>query len=146
MQAKVPQNVQMADKIVGPLTLRHMIIIGAGGGFAYLIYTILSRSYYWEVWILPVGIIVGLTLLIAFVKIYNVGFGKFVILFLEYIFLPRKRHWLKSSAEIIGMKPIQVEKKGIKKKTKDKGAQTEKTIREIDDITKILDTYGRDNN
>lgn len=143
MQAKVPQNVQMADKIVGPLTLRHMIIIGAGGGFAYLLYSILSKNYYWEVWLLPVGFIVAITLLIAFVKIYNVGFGKFIILFTEYIFLPRKRRWCKSSAEIIGMKPVQIEKKGGKKKTKDKGAEAAKTIRKIDDITKILDTYGR---
>ena len=45
MQAKVPQNVQMADKIVGPLTLRHMIILGAGGGLAYLVFTILSKNF-----------------------------------------------------------------------------------------------------
>lgn len=143
MQAKVPQNVQMADKIVGPLTLRHMIIIGAGGGLAYLVYVILARSYYWEVWLPPVAIISIATLLIAFLKIYNLPFGKFVILFLEYIFIPRKRAWIKSSAEIIGMKQITKESKKSKEKNMKKGKKAQQTIKKINDITEILDTYGK---
>ena len=35
MQFKIPQDVQRADKIVGPLTLRELIIVGIGGGFTY---------------------------------------------------------------------------------------------------------------
>lgn len=144
MQAKVPQNVQIADKIVGPLTLKHMIILGVGGGLAYIIYIILARSYYWEVWLPPVAVISLITLLFAFVKIYNVSFGRFFLLLLEYSLLPRKRRWLKSSAEIFGFAPIAVAtKKRKKKKTKKETAA--KTIKKIDEISKILDNYGNTN-
>jgi hypothetical protein len=142
MQAKVPQNVQMADRIVGPLTLRHMIILGAGGGLAYLIYTILARQFFWEVWLPPVAIITVLTLLIAFVKIYNVSFGKFVILFLEHYMIPRQRTWLKASAEVFGIGPIQV-KKTVKTNNKEKSKRATETMKKLDDITKILDSYGK---
>jgi len=143
MQAKVPQNVQMADKIVGPLTLRHMIIIGSGGGLAYLVYVILAQNYYWEVWLFPVAFIVIVTLLIAFVKIYNLSFGKFAILFMEYLFLPRKRQWTKSSAEIFNRQQIQTKNKKKKVQKKKKGEEAAKTIRKIDDLTKMIDSYNK---
>lgn len=143
MQAKVPQNVQMADKIVGPLTLKHMIIIGAGGGLAYLVYTILAREYFWEVWLPPVAVIVIFTLLIAFVKIYNVSFGKFIILFLENHMIPRNRIWTKSSAEVFGLDPIQSKQTLKKPKDKDKAKRATETMKKLDDITKLLDSYGK---
>lgn len=143
MQAKVPQNVQMADRIVGPLTLRHMIILGAGGGLAYLIYTILATRYFWEVWLPPVAIITILTLLIAFVKIYNVSFGKFMILFLEHYMIPRQRTWIKASAEVFGIGPIQSQKSMKKPQDKEKTQRATETMKKLDDITKILDSYGK---
>lgn len=144
MQAKVPQNVQVADKIVGPLTLRHMIIIGAGGGLAYLIYVILGRSYYWEVWLPPVAIISTITLLVAFLKIYNLTFGKFFILLMEYIFVPRKRAWVKNSGEIFGKKHIIAKDTHEKEKKIQKGEKAQQTLKKIDDISQILDTYGKE--
>lgn len=146
MQAKIPQNVQMADKIVGPLTLRHMIIIGSGGGIAYLIYVILARSYFWEVWLPPVAIISIITLLVAFVKIYNLPFGKFSILLIEYIFIPRKRAWVKNSAEIFGKKHIMAKNTHEKEKKIAKNEKTQQTLKKIDDISQILDTYGKTKN
>jgi len=143
MQAKVPQNVQMADKIVGPLTLRHMIILGAGGGLAYLIYTILATRYFWEVWVPPVAIITILTLLIAFVKIYNVSFGKFLILFLEHQLVPRKRTWIKASGEVLGIGPMQPKKSLKKAEDKEKSQRATETMKKLDDITKVLDSYGK---
>jgi len=143
MQYKIPQNVQMADHIVGPLTLRHMIILGIGGGFAYVVYVVLARSYYMEVWLPPVAIISLITILFAFVKIYNVSFAKFIILFFEHIFVPRKRKWQKASAEINmqGYVPKRKLKNKVKSHTKDK--QNIKTLNKLNDISKILDNYGK---
>jgi hypothetical protein len=142
MQFKVPQNVQMADKIVGPLTLKHMIILGAGGGFAYVVYTILARDYYWEVWLPPVAFITILTLVIAFVKIYDVSFIKFIFLFIEFNLLPRKRIWQKSAAEVFipisQKKPTEIQKKVEKKEEK-----AEITMKKLKNISEILDTYGK---
>ncbi|MFC1655398.1 PrgI family protein [Patescibacteria group bacterium] len=142
MQFKVPQDVQRADKIIGPLTLKHMIIIGAGGGLAYIIYTILSRSYFWEVWLPPVGIILVLTAVIAFVKIFNVSFGKFVLLFIEFNIAPRQRKWFKASGEVIipiitPPKPSDVQEKAVKKKQ-----SSAETMGKLDDLSHMLDTYG----
>ncbi len=143
MQFKVPQDVQRADKIIGPLTLKHMIIIGAGGGLAYIVYTILSRSYFWEVWLPPVAIILMLTAVIAFVKIFNVSFGKFVLLFIEFNLLPRQRKWFKASGEIIipittSTKPTKVQKKSAKKKM-----SSAETINNLDNLSQVLDAYGK---
>ena len=144
MQAKVPQNVQMADRIVGPLTLRHMIIIGAGGGLAYLVYVILARTYYWEVWFPPVLIISLITLAAAFLRIYNVSFGKFLILLLESILIPRKRVWRKADAEVTITSIPQKPKNTNKKISKEKKEKAEQTIKKIKNISEILDNYGKD--
>ena len=58
---------------------------------------------------------------------------------MEYLLLPRKRHWFKASAELIGIKPIQTQQKKVKKEVKNKGAEAAKTFRKIDDITKIIE-------
>ena len=76
MQYKIPQNVQIEDKIVGPLTLKQLIILGVGGGFTYAIYTILASKYYWEVWLIPTAVPGLLTLAFTFIKINGIPFGK----------------------------------------------------------------------
>jgi len=145
MQAKVPQNVQMADKIVGPLTLRHMIIIGAGGGLAYLIYVILARTYYWEVWFPPVFIISLITLATAFLRIYNVSFGKFLILLLESVLIPRKRVWRKADAEVIITGILEKPKNTNMEKNNERAKKAAQTIKKIKNISEILDSYGNNN-
>jgi hypothetical protein len=142
MQFKIPQNVQMEDKIVGPLTLKHMIILGAGGGLAYFVYIILSRAYFWEIWLPPVAIIVILTIVIAFVKVYNLSFGKFILLFIEYNLLPRKRKWMKSSGEVFLKKPIEIKTDKKKKPVKDKSKESLESIEKLDKISKKLDEYS----
>lgn len=143
MQYKIPQNVQMADHIVGPLTLRHMIILGIGGGFAYVLYVVLARSYYMEIWLPPVAIVSIITILFAFVKIYNVSFAKFIILFFEHIFVPRKRKWQKASADVKMQKYLPKQKVSKKNKLHTKEAKNTKTLNKLNDISKILDDYGR---
>ena len=55
MQFKVPQDVQRADRIVGPLTLRQLIICGIGFTISYGIYTVLGRDYELITAIIPVA-------------------------------------------------------------------------------------------
>lgn len=83
MQFKVPQNVQREDTIIGPVTMKQLIICGIGGGLAYAVYVVLAKAYFWEIWLWPVGILVLLTAAIAFLKIHDIPFYKFVLLFLE---------------------------------------------------------------
>lgn len=144
MQFKVPQDVQRADRIVGPLTLRHMIILGIGGGLAYVIYVILARTYFWEVWLPPVAVIVVITILIAFIKIYNMSFGKFFLLFIEYSILPRQRKWLKGTAEVYGIGVVPKKSTKKQKEAIEKSKKYQETIQKLDKISNILDKYGNE--
>lgn len=97
MQYKVPQDVQREDTIVGPLTLKQLIICGCGGGVAYAIYVTLAKTYFIEVWLPPVAIVTAITLALAFLRIYDLPFHIFMMDFIEYHLLPRKRFWVQQA-------------------------------------------------
>jgi len=140
MQFKVPQDVQRADTIVGPLTWKQLIILAAGGGIAYAIYITLAERYYMEVWLPPIIVVGGLTLALAFIKIHGLTFERFLLCFIEYHFLPKKRIWRKGQAEefVIYLQRRSEEKKKIQP-TKKIEEGKKKSIKELSDI---VDTYG----
>ena len=139
MQYKVPQNVQREDTILGPITTRQLLILGVGGGIAYFFYVSLAKTYFMEVWLPPVAIISALTLAFAFLKIHNLPFHIFLICFLEYHLLPRKRIWIMgndSPYESIFNTP----KKSAEKK--EESSETKKPQKSLKELTQILDTHG----
>jgi hypothetical protein len=99
MQFKVPQNVQIEDKILPFMTLRQLIAAGIGGGFAYMLYIGLQNQAP-EIWIPPVAIVTVLTLAVTFVRISDLEFIDFVLLALERYLNETKRIWVKSSGDI----------------------------------------------
>ncbi len=117
-----------------------------GGGLAYTIYITLAKTYFIEVWLPPVILIVALTLAIAFIKVNGIPFLKFVTLILEFHLTPRKRKWVQGGADPLhsafqfSTKTTKPDKKSDKKK-----AQIKPTIDQLDEITKILDTHGMNN-
>ncbi len=66
MQFRVPQFIDMEDKIVGPLTLKQFAYILGAGGFSFLIWTFIPSHTLAVILIIPIG---GLFLALAFVKI-----------------------------------------------------------------------------
>jgi len=144
MQFKVPQDVQRADTIVGPLTWKQLIILGAGGGIAYAIYISLAKSYYMEVWLPPVVVVGALTMALAFIKIHGLDFERFLLCFIEYHFLPKKRIWQKGQAEsFVIYLQRRSEEKRKPKPTKKVDEGEKKSIAELSDI---VDSYGGLNN
>lgn len=99
MQFKVPQNVQIEDKVLPFMTMRQLIICFIGGGLAYIVYIGMELQPM-EIWLPPVAILVGLTLSIAFVEINGVPFVSFILLVLEQFLNERKRWWIKSAGDI----------------------------------------------
>jgi hypothetical protein len=95
MQFKIPQDVQRADTIIGPITFAQLGITLVGGAIDYAIYISLARDYYWYVWAPPVVIIGAITLAFAFLKINDMTFTRFLVYFYEYLFKPRDRVWKK---------------------------------------------------
>lgn len=140
MQYKVPQDVQREDTIIGPITLRQMGILLAGGGLAYTMYISLAKTYFIEIWLPPVAIISALTLAFAFLKIHSLPFHIFLMNWIEYKLLPQKRFWIQGGADPF-VPPFESNKKEaeIIQKTESK----EKKIRSLDELTKIVDTHGK---
>ena len=141
MQFKVPQNVQREDKIVGPLTLKQLIICGVGGGIAYTIYVSLGRQYEWITWLPPVAIITVITLAFAFVRPLDLDFSRFLAVYLEFILLPRKRIWGQASAEVLlsmyNNTKIQTKSE---KKAEEKASQMMDKAKKLEELSKILNS------
>ena len=140
MQFKVPTNVQREDQIVGPLTLKQLIIVGVGGGISYAIYVSLAPYFIWLTWLPPVAIITLLTLAIAFIKPLNLSFMKWVLLWLERMLMPQQRFWVQSSADPI---PSYIPKvkptTKAEKKAEQKALTMEEKQRKIEELSKLLD-------
>jgi hypothetical protein len=141
MQFKVPQDVQRADTIIGPLTWKQLIILAAGGGVCYAIYVGLAKDYFMEVWLPPIIVVGGLTAALAFLKIHDLTFERFLLCFLEYHLLPRKRIWKKGQAEpFVSFIQRKAEDEKLKKAQEVKKEQ--KSQKSIKEMSKILDTYS----
>src|SRR4051812_22528867 len=72
MQFRVPQFIDMEDKVVGPLTLKQFGYILGAGGFSFVIWTFISFK------LLAIPLMLGVSALflsLAFVKINNRPFG-----------------------------------------------------------------------
>jgi len=94
VQYKIPQNVGIEDRIVGPLTLRQLIILAAGFGMSYMLFAILSKLY--ELNILEYIIILFPALIaaaFALIKVNDIRLPKFILLFLEFAMKPKRRLW-----------------------------------------------------
>lgn len=72
MQFRVPQFIDMEDKVVGPLTLRQFGYVIGAGGFSFVIWTFLPIRILAIILIIAVS---ALFLSLAFVKINNRPFG-----------------------------------------------------------------------
>lgn len=144
MQFKIPQDVQRPDKIVGPLTLRQLIIASIGAGLSYSLYLTLSKQYYIEIWLVPVLFIAALTLIFAFYRFRDIPFEKLVLIFIEYKFKPRKRTWQKMKGDVLisVLSPLKA-KKNLGKAEKLKEKLDTERLKKISEITAIVDVHGK---
>jgi len=133
MQYKVPQDVQREDTIIGPITIKQLIILMVGGGISYTIYTTLSKTYFIEIWLAPVLIVAILTLAFAFLKINSIPFHLYLLNLLQYIIVPRKRRWKKGSGDTF-IPPFTKIIINEKKEDKSEAKEKPKTIKELTDI------------
>lgn len=75
MQFRVPQFIDIEDKIIGPFTLKQFGYIVGAGGVSFLIWTFIPFHFIAVIVIVPVA---GLFLALAFVKYNNRSFGEFL--------------------------------------------------------------------
>jgi hypothetical protein len=148
MQFKVPQNVQREDRIVGPLTLKQLIICGIGFMIAYAIYNSLSKYYIWITWIVPVGIVAIITIAFAFARPLDLSFSKYILRWIEFTVLPRKRFWILNSAEAYPPTTGAIKPKAsiTEKQAADKALSVLDKRKKLEEITKILNTQQKPQN
>lgn len=145
MQYKIPQNVQVEDKIVGPLTLRQLIYAGIGGGISYALYSYFGKIYVMGPWVLmPIGTFI-LTLMSIFFHPNGITFGKWCMLTVEYFLMPNKRTFVMGAGDSYNLTLFaQKEKKaqtGPAETTK--AERDHERLQKIGEISKLLDSYGK---
>jgi len=139
LQYKVPQNIGIEDKIVGPLSLRQLIIIAVGAGASYVLFAILNKLY--ELNILEY-IVIALPAVIAvaaaLIKINDISFTKFILLTFEFSVKPKKRIWdHRGIAPLVAPDLAEAQTQKITA-TEDKV----KKAMNLDDLSRILDSGG----
>ncbi len=92
---KIPQNVQIEDRVVGPLSLRQIIIMAVGGGFSYMLYTMVQRSL--GTMNIPLTVILwtpaAIAAAFALVNINDLSLLRICFLLLEKMQKPSLRTW-----------------------------------------------------
>lgn len=136
LQYKVPQKIDMEDKIIGPLTLKQFTYLMVGGMITYA--TI--KSYNITLFLffgLPVGLI---ALALAFIKVQDQPFSKFLLSLTMYFIKPRSRIWSKDWQMKFEQKEI------VQKTKKEKPKEVSKHISksEIEKLSVVLDTKGEE--
>jgi len=143
LQYKIPQNVGLEDKIVGPFSLRQLIIVSVGTGISYVTYLIMAGLY--ELNILEY-IVIGLPALVALaaamIRINNISFTKYVLLTIEFAIKPKKRMW--DHHGIAALVSPDLTETGLNKKKDENHEKNHKKNVNLSDLSKILDSGGFD--
>ncbi len=130
MQYKVPQNIDMQDRIVGPLTLVQFLYLLTGGITIYVLFTVLAAKSITLFFILavPIGLF---SFALAFLKIQDQTFGKFVLSFVTFLFKPKTRLWVKEGktpelvvTTVVNTKDDRIAHKSLKRTQVERLAQT----------------------
>jgi len=137
MQAKVPQDVQREDKIIGPFSLKQFLYLIAAAMVGYLTFSIISKL---TGSIFP-GIMLGLlsfSLIAAFavIEIQGRPLPDFMVAFIIFSLRPRKRIWQKDIfIPDIAFVPSQ-------KETTAPSLEPVEVKSELEKLSHILDTRG----
>jgi hypothetical protein len=92
MQFKVPQFIEREAKIVGPLTFRQFLFIGAGGTIIFILYSSLAQANLF-LFILMTLIISVASLSLAFLKIEGHPLASVFLNFTSFTSSPRIYLW-----------------------------------------------------
>lgn len=105
-QYVVPQFIDVEDKILGPITTRQFAILMITGLVMFIIYKIL---YIWYALAIDVTLL-GMALVMAFVRINGQPFHYFLLNFVQTFRRPNIRVWNKNltDAEIIALAKVDI--------------------------------------
>jgi len=111
MQFKVPQNIDMQDRIIGPLTLGQFFYLLFGGLIIYILFNKLvleGLSFFFWILAIPIGL---LSFAMAFLKVNDRPFPYFFLAAIRFLSQPRQRVW-QHGAEAPPKKPAKAKPDG----------------------------------
>lgn len=94
MEFTVPKFIEKESKIVGPLTFKQFIFIGAAGAISIFIYFVLP----FYLFIIIAIVLLGGSFALAFLKIGKTSLPNFITNFLSFTFKPRIYLWKKKTS------------------------------------------------
>src|SRR3989339_813867 len=130
MQHKVPQGIEMQDRILGPLTLMQFGFLLFGGLVSYLLYLRLPSGF--NTWTALLFMSVSLAVSFEYVR-------RMIYAAILFVIKPRARIWHKASSPInnAGLPRRQPKKFDISQEV------TRKKPEEISRLSQILDSHGK---
>ena len=143
MQYPLPQNVDIEDKLIGPLTLRQFLYLLGGGILEFFYFSVFDM----ELFLLLSLPTVGLAAALAFAKIYDKPFLDFVLIMTRFAVVSKRRIWKRVPGSLTDVSTLGQEVKTIhkeeeqsrlRKKIKDKQLR----MQNLNDLAQILDTVG----
>ena len=135
---KIPQNVHIEDRIIGPLTLRQILIVCIGCGFSYALYAMLTKAY--GSVSIPITVIVwipgAVSAVFAFVKFNDLSMLRLILLLTERMGKPGIRTWAPRRGIAINIRTFSTPEKeeNTEQITKKKGA-----TESIHELSAVLD-------
>ena len=106
MRFKVPQNIDIEDRILGPLTMVQFIYAVIGGGACYTIFMSIPAPFSYFLMVPVALFVIGL----IFVKINERPFLAFLVAMIEFLSTPKQRVWKHVDMPDLGIQVYQVKK------------------------------------
>ena len=135
-QYRIPQNIDLPDRIIGPLTLMQFLylLFGALGGYA--LFKFLDALFFTAFALFLTAPVILMALALAFVKVNEQPFLKFLFAFFQFSTSSKIKIWQKQ--EIIE------EKKEIKKIEikKEETRKPEEIRSRLEELTMVIQTKG----
>ncbi len=138
MQFRIPQNIDLEDKIVGPLTLKQFLYLMVGFIVIYLLFQKVAAERHQIILFLILAVPIALfCIALAFVKIQDQPFGQFLFSLIFFYIRPRRRVWQRADQT---SQPVS----GGKTEAAVQTPKTKKALsqRELGTLVKSLDEGG----
>jgi len=141
MAVKIPQNVDIEDKLVGPLTLKQFLYVLGGAALIFVTWQYHLGGYLFFIeFILISLVILVLALTLAFIKINGRPFIIFLSNAFIYMFAPKQRFW--SRHNHVSVKRLKIADT-TPSSTKPRPNEGEVTHGKLEKLARILDTGGK---
>ncbi len=137
---KIPQNVYIEDRIVGPLTLRQLLITMGGGGISYMIYGIATRAAGGASILITIVSWIPLVIAFAFafIRVNDLSLMKLLFLTLERSQNPPVRTWNPRTGLVIRLTTTPKEEKPASL-TRLQQAEAMNPGRRIQELSNVVD-------